>query len=438
MLAIYIIVGSCFRYVFRVFFKDVVKVNAPKKIFNQTIFVTNHASSIMDPLVFSVFQNPIVYYLTRGDLFKPGISWFLKACYMVPIYRAQDGEGTKEKNKQTFFECYKMLKKKKALLIFGEGYSDDVFVRRIKPIKKGAARIALGAMDEYNWEQDITIVCSGINYEDPRKMRSNILISNSDKIAVIDYKERYLKDAEGTIDELTQDIESTLKKQVTHVENIELCTMHEQMMEVSGKGMSPQRNGSNLIERFAYSQKLANKINSIKENDENLLKLKKRLTKYFRVIKGVGLDQKFVQEIAEKGRLSTFKNWLHVLFGWPMFLLGCLHMGIPYGMTKKFAEYKVKRPNFLSSVKTLTGMVIGGIYNILFIYAFYFMIYPSYWLAFSYFVIAPGVFFIYAYYYRQLFTDLTKKMKIKKMNTDVFVQRYNELQIEIANFVNAK
>jgi hypothetical protein len=386
-------------------------------------------------LVLSVFQNPIVYYLTRGDLFKTGISWLLKACYMVPIYRAQDGEGTKDKNKKTFIECYKMLKKKKALLIFGEGYSDDIFVRRIKPIKKGAARIALGAMDEYNWEQDITVVCSGINYEDPRKMRSNILISNSDKIAVIDYKERYLKDVEGTIDELTRDIENTLKEHVTHVENVELCTMHEQMMEVSGKGMSPQRNGSNLIERFAYSQKLANKINSIKENDENLLKLKKRLTNYFRVIKGVGLDQKFVQEIAEKGKLSTFNNWLHVILGWPIFLMGCLHMGIPYGATKKFVEFKVKRPVFLSSVKTLTGMVIGGIYNVVFIYAFYFMIYPSYWLAFAYYITAPGVFFIYAYYYRELFVDLTKKMKINKMNTDVFVQRYKELEREVAEFI---
>jgi hypothetical protein len=63
------------------------------------------------------------------------------------------------------------------------------------------------------------------------------------------------------------------------------------------------------------------------------------------------------------------------------------------------------------------------------------MVYPSYWLAFAYYITAPGVFFIYAYYYRELFVDLTKKMKINKMNTDVFVQRYKELEREVAEFI---
>jgi 1-acyl-sn-glycerol-3-phosphate acyltransferase len=94
----------------------------------------------MDPITIASLNRPIVFFLTRSDVFTPVTKPILWAFQMIPIYRSRDKVNTQEKNEAVFRKCAKILSFGRNLLIFGEGVTHDVFTRRLKPIKKGAVR----------------------------------------------------------------------------------------------------------------------------------------------------------------------------------------------------------------------------------------------------------------------------------------------------------
>ena len=52
-------------------------------------------------------------------------------------------------NEKTFNQCYDILSEKGSLIIFPEG--NHHYKKSLRPFKKGAARIALGAAEKYNY-----------------------------------------------------------------------------------------------------------------------------------------------------------------------------------------------------------------------------------------------------------------------------------------------
>ena len=156
MRLLYFILFCTLRYSLRIFYPRLKTINSPGNMFGRTIYVSNHAASFMDPLVVASFRPPIVFFLTRSDVFTKLTKPFLWAAHMLPIYRQQDGVDTKDENIKTFDECTKILKYGRNLLIFGEGFTDDVFIRRLKPVKKGAVRIGFYSLEKLNWKKRST------------------------------------------------------------------------------------------------------------------------------------------------------------------------------------------------------------------------------------------------------------------------------------------
>lgn len=261
----------------RLYFRRRATHNSPKEYLGRTIYVSNHAASFMDPLVIASFRKPIVFFMTRSDVFKPLLKPVLWAAHMLPIYRQHDGEDTKGKNEEVFKASSKVLNFGRNILIFGEGFTDDVFIRRLKPVKKGAARIGFTALESLNWKKKVYIAAVGCNYTEPNYMRSDILISTSDKICLNDYKAIYDENPNKAIAEVTRLIEIKMREQITHVEDAKLAPFHENIMQLTRKGMNARSYDKKLSlkERWKYSQKLANWLNEQDiENDEKLNDLK--------------------------------------------------------------------------------------------------------------------------------------------------------------------
>ncbi len=122
MRLLYFVLYIILKYPLRIFYPRVHSVNSPKNFFGRTIYVSNHAASFMDPLVIASFRNPIVFFLTRSDVFTPISKPILWAAHMLPIYRQHDGVDTKDENQKTFESCAKILNFGRNLLIFGEGF----------------------------------------------------------------------------------------------------------------------------------------------------------------------------------------------------------------------------------------------------------------------------------------------------------------------------
>ncbi len=407
-------------YTLRVFYPRNKVIGSPNERCGRTIYVSNHAASFMDPLIVASFRKPIVFFMTRSDVFTPVTRPILWAAHMFPIYRQHDGGKTKDKNEEVFQKCAKILDKGRNMLIFGEGFTDDIFVRRLKPLKKGAARMGFTALEENNWSKDIYICAVGVNYSDPNEMRSDLLLSTGKKIRLNDFKERYLTNPNHVINEVTALIDKDLKNQLTHIEDIEMCPFHENVMKITRKGMNARCSDTTipLEDRWRYSQNLAKWFNAnVTTDNAPLMELRKELNDYFALEKKLKVDEKYFFPYMTNP--STFKEILFLVTMWPFMLLGMFHCGPLYFIIKKFVEKSFKRAVFHGSVKLLLAKISMGLVNIpivLLMSRYIFSHIPGYqgWMGFLYYA-AIGLFGLAAYMWFRNLHALKEKKKYGKM-----------------------
>jgi len=418
----YFLLNFTLNYALRIFYPRAGSNNAPKKFLGSTIFVSNHPASFMDPLVVAAFQRPIVYFMTRSDVFTKLSTPFLTSVHMLPIYRQLDGLDTKKKNEEVFQRCSKILKRGRNLLIFGEGFTDDVFIRRLKPVKKGAVRIGFIALEENGWKDPIYIAACGINYTYPNKMRSGVFISYSDRICLNDFKEEYQENPNKVITDISREIELLLQAQITHVEELSLTDTHERIMEVTAKGMSQFSFDKSipLKQRWKYSKNLANWINSKSIEDPAISKIKSSLEAYFGLLKKMKLNESDVQWKLNDGKRFMELLLLIVLF--PVMLIGAFHCFLPYHFIKKFVEKSFKRKVFWGSVKVILGKFSIGIINIPFIFLFYYLIYPSWTMSICYYLLI-GLFGLGAYMWFIYLNRFIRKGKLQQADMSSIIKR---------------
>lgn len=423
MRPLYLFLRITLPYLTSIFYRRTKAINGQKKFNAQTIFVSNHPSAFIDPLNAGNFEMPILYFVTRGDIFY----WWLKpvtwASHMVPIFRkAMDGADSHEKNKDSFVYLRQTLLRKKSLILFGEGVTDDIFIRRLKTIKKGPARIGFDTMVETNWKEDIKMQALGLNYTHPKHFRSDLLVANGEVIHLMDYKELYEKNPNVAITRLTRDIQKSLQEQITHVERIDLAPFVEHILILSRKGMNHKHydKSENLIDRYRYSQKVANKVNDeYQDDDTSWSSLKDQLKKYFEKLDKNNINEDWVHNYSQRKSKSQISKYLIFIVLLPVTLLGIVHQLIPYLIIKRFVEKTFRRPVFWSGVKLLLGATLSFIYNFASIFLFYNLIYPSYWLAVIYFIFVPVVTGVIAY---NQIKGLLDALKYEKVNEKLMIE----------------
>lgn len=437
MRLMYLILKITLRYCFLVYFKKIKSINSPKLLFGRTIYVSNHPASFMDPLVIAVINRPIVFFMTRSDVFTSFSKPFLWASHMIPIFRQHDGGDTKEQNKNTFKAANSALKSGRNLLIFGEGFTDDVFIRRLKPVKKGAARMGFAALEKFKWKKKIYIAACGNNYTDPSYMRSQLLISFSDRICLNDYKEAYLANPNKVINEITHNIEKMMREQITHVENKDWLEFHEQIMSITRKGMNNFSYDKNLSleQRWKYSQKLANWLNEKQELTEELSQLKENLSQYFRLTKKLRLSDELIYEKTANGTLSRKTEVLQMILFFLPGILGFIHCAPVYFPIKKFVEKKFRRRVFWGSTKVVMGMIAMGIINIPIIFLFHAYVHQCWLAAFSYYAMI-GLFGLSAYLWFNAFKSYKEKGLVNKANTSAIQDKRRVLEEEIKRLIS--
>ncbi len=429
----YLVLKLAMQYGVRLFYPRFKTVNSPSQWYGRTIYVSNHAASFMDPLVAAGMRRPIVFFMTRSDVFTPLTKPILWAAHMLPIYRQHDGVDTKDKNVAVFDQCARILSFGRNLLIFGEGFTDDVFIRRLKPLKKGAVRIGFHTLEKIHWKKKIYIAAVGVNYSDPNEMRSDCLVSTSEKICLNDYKELYLDNPNKAITELTKIVEDLLKIQITHVEDMRWSQFHEQVMMLTRKGMNALNSDHSipLEKRWRYSQNLALWLNEkTTEAHEKLIPLKEKIAHYFSDLRKNKIDENHVHEMAVSGKIHRTNNLIHLVLLFPFMLLGMIHCALPYLLVKRFVEKSFKRRVFWSSVKLLMGMIAIGILNIPVIFAIHAFVYPSYLCAFGYYFLI-GLFGLAAYMWFRHLKRFHQKGIAQHKDLTSWMERRSDLIKEI-------
>jgi len=166
---IYTLLKLPIRLALRIFCVDIELIHPEFKTEKgPLLLVANHPNSFLDAILIAAqFREP-VHFLARGDAFrKPWHRFLLGLLHMIPVYRLSEGRENLHLNEYAFKRSHELITQQKIVLIFIEGICLNT--HELQPFKKGAARIAISAINEKQPLQIMPIAISYNNFGGPGK-----------------------------------------------------------------------------------------------------------------------------------------------------------------------------------------------------------------------------------------------------------------------------
>jgi 1-acyl-sn-glycerol-3-phosphate acyltransferase len=227
----------------------------------QILFVSNHANSLIDPVIIGVATRRPIHYLAKAPMFDvPVMGQILKALGMIPAFRGSDDKTQVRRNLESLDVAAKELGKGKDVGIFPEGKSHDE--THVEQVRSGAARIALKAVQE--GAKKLLIVPIGLNYEAKEKFRSGVWVRIGKTIDV----NAWLADHDGNerkaMRSLTTRIDGGLKEVVIHLDNAD---WEPYLGDLEGLEPESQEAAGDPIAALRHRKRLADGINYFMAED---------------------------------------------------------------------------------------------------------------------------------------------------------------------------
>jgi len=290
----------------RLFFRRIETTNVekvPRDV--PVIFVLNHPNGLIDPALIFVSLPRRVSFLAKSTLFEIPIGGrIIRALESLPVYRRIDAGGEMSKNLETFRAARAALARNRCIAVFPEGVSHDE--TKLKPIKTGAARIALGALSVGLEEEkgrkgeeetketdhiDLRIMAVGLFYTSKTAFRSEVLIRYGELLTVepvaLDEAGEPPKEA---VKNLTERIEKALRKATLNLESAEEL---DTVLKAEALFSSVYKNlifKETLANSFRRLQNLAEKYKLLGQNEPaKMRELNEKITAYERELKGRGV-----------------------------------------------------------------------------------------------------------------------------------------------------
>lgn len=212
----FFVIVSCFLFFRKLRIKGI--KNIPRK--SPVIFASNHQNALLDPLVIhaTAFRQP--YFLTRGDIFNNKfLDKFLRGIKMLPIYRIRDGYDSIKMNEAVFEAAKDILLSGASVGIFPEG--SHSLKCRMRPLKKGIARIAFMAEEAADFNLNLKIVPVGLYYETPLSTKGRVFANYGEPIQVSDFKEVFEKNQNEGIERLISKVKASILPLMLHFDKKE-------------------------------------------------------------------------------------------------------------------------------------------------------------------------------------------------------------------------
>jgi len=393
---------------FRIFYRKTVVLNRDAFSFkNACIVVSNHPSTLTDPLHVANKTAPQLFFLANAGLFESKIGgWFFNTFYCIPVERPKDVQGRRIQNDDAFKRCDEHLSKNGSLYIAPQGFSK--MVRRLSnPVKTGTARIALSAESKNDFNLGLTILPVGLTYTNSTEFRSGIVINTGSHIKVANYKSIYLEDPVKAVKQLTKDLEDHLRTLILDTEDEEEELLLERM-----EAILDSKNPLPLKEHFLRTKKLITPLHQLKEEAPAAYqKLSRQTTQHF-----AELDQATVSVKSVFQQMNSVKNTLFLILGFPFFAYGWVNNFlanfIPAFITKKVNTYA----GYDSTIKLMSGLFTYPIFYGLQIFLVH-RFCGNLWITLAY-VISLPVLGLLAWAYRKYFIKVRKWNRWEKVKKE--------------------
>jgi 1-acyl-sn-glycerol-3-phosphate acyltransferase len=284
------IIVAILRFALRIYFRQIEVVGVEHvPLDSPVIFVLNHPNALVDPVFLLCLAPRRVSFLAKAPLFRmPVIGSFVRALDSLPVYRRQDqGEDT-SRNNETFAAARALLARGGTIGICPEGVSHNE--PRLRPIKTGAARIALGALATGE-VRDLKIVPAGLYYTAKTTFRSGALLYFGQPIDVIPGAlEPDGMPARSSIRELSDQIEAALRTVILdarHEEDLHTINRAERIFSSE----RDQDESQSLKSELQLLQRFVKAYSVLRERaPERLRKLEARMIRFENKLKLAGVD----------------------------------------------------------------------------------------------------------------------------------------------------
>lgn len=310
------------------------------------LFAANHTNALIDPVSLGGFMPKPIHFLTRADLFNPATEFIFKKLNMYPIYRIRDGYHLLSKNETTFAKCFEILQNKGHLIIFSEG---DCFAnKQLRPLKKGTARMAFQALEEFGL--NVQIVPTSINYTNHSEFRSEIMVAFGKPFSAENFAAIHTKNKARGIKAFNRHLQTAIKKNLVHLDNLENKELLEAVLPIV-RSASPVR-----------------KIPTFDKRENPRLKAEKSATDYINHLDNspeteemnifkeqiFNFTQRLHKHHLKVEALEKYPNWLRfilMILCFPLFIAAVTLNGLPYLVADYFAKNKVEDESFISTFR---------------------------------------------------------------------------------------
>ncbi len=294
------------------------------------IFASNHQNAFLDPLTIFFSQPRKNYFLVRANIFSnPTARFWLETLYMLPIYRVRDGLRAVAKNDEIIEKCVNILTGgNNPLVIFAEG--NHSLRRALRPLQKGIARIAFATMEANNFEIDLAVVPTGLNYGRHTRYRSDMLLNFGKPIYLKQYTELYKENPNKAYQALINDVFKELDAQVLSIRP------SKHYASIENEWLNKRSANKDLIAQFKADKALIEEI-SKKYTDDDVV----------------------IPEEAKQEPTPALPSLFYRIAMFPIFIYGFVNSFIAYKLLYLLLKKVVSDIHFYASVKSAINLIMG-------------------------------------------------------------------------------
>ncbi len=315
------------------------------------VFVANHPNGLLDPLLVRVMTGRKARFLAKSTLFGNPIGRLaMEAFGSIPVYRAKESVGKDaSRNEESFSRCRAALAGGEALALFPEGVSHSD--PQMKPLKTGAARIALSAAEG---APGLRVLPVGLFYERKVLFRSRVLLVVGETLPVEPLLPGYRSDERATVDALTDDIRARLDEVVLQAESRDLLTGVARVASWTAEAGTSDEDS--LAARHRRTRELLAAYSRVHARDPARVEtIASAARGYARTLQRLGVTDPWALEVEMVSARAAVTTLLKLILCAPFALVGAIMGYIPYRLAGQVAQRVTKEEDVLGTVKMIAG-----------------------------------------------------------------------------------
>lgn len=356
---LYRFLRSLLSIAIHIYYKEIRIINEsviPKD--GPVLLIANHPNTLMDAWMLGFVSKRRVYFMAKATFFNNPIKKrILSMIGLIPVNRASDSATKGVSNKDSFEACFQLLEKGQTLVIFPEGSS--YLERKLRELKTGAARIALGAEARNKGHLNLTIVPVGINYIGANNFRGSVMVQVGQPIRINQLNiNNFEENPKQEVTRLTDTFRTSLLQVLLTLDNI---IVEELETEITRLLYSRYAEQNNIGSRLEFSKLIQRKLELIAVTTPWKMELIRDLSQQFNeVLRFYSISPEFLDRPFRPFLFirQTIQSTIFILLTIPLFLIGFIHHIIPYQLIGWLVGKITKDIEYHAPLAVLLGIII--------------------------------------------------------------------------------